>query len=144
MSWKDDFKSSFDTKVSLTHSLHCFSNNKFLVSVQTRLAVALAASPLTNKSTLTDDKNDSVIIPLAKKDRSDFIRLLKGHARIKDLWITRAPFLARKSALQIFLTLIFKEQMPGGYIQQDYAPCHYYSRVRSYLNAEVPVWIGRL
>ncbi|GBM38306.1 hypothetical protein AVEN_17744-1 [Araneus ventricosus] len=39
---------------------------------------------------------------------------------------------------------ILKERMHEGFIfQQDGAPHHFHNEVTSYLNAEVPVWIGR-
>ncbi|GBL67516.1 hypothetical protein AVEN_158399-1, partial [Araneus ventricosus] len=44
-----------------------------------------------------------------------------------------------KDSLKIYLMPILKGRMP----QQDGAPCHLLNEVTSYLNAEVPVWIGR-
>ncbi|GBN63354.1 hypothetical protein AVEN_236727-1 [Araneus ventricosus] len=45
--------------------------------------------------------------------------------------------------LQIYLMPILKDRMPEGFIfQQDGAPSHFHNEVTSYLNAEVPVWIG--
>ncbi|GFV60617.1 hypothetical protein TNCV_2739661 [Trichonephila clavipes] len=36
------------------------------------------------------------------------------------------------------------KELPRGYIlQHNGTPCHYHNDVTSYLNSEVPVWIGR-
>ncbi|GBN90575.1 hypothetical protein AVEN_149230-1 [Araneus ventricosus] len=46
--------------------------------------------------------------------------------------------------LQIYMMPILKETMHEGFVfQQNGAPCHFHNEVTSYLNAEVPVWIGR-
>lgn len=45
--------------------------------------------------------------------------------------------------IQIYLTLILKETMHGGFIlQRDGAPDYLHTEVTSFLSAEVPVWRG--
>ncbi|GBL84624.1 hypothetical protein AVEN_191085-1 [Araneus ventricosus] len=44
--------------------------------------------------------------------------------------------------LQIYLMAILKVTMPDNIFQQDGAPCHFQNEVTSYLNDEVPIWIG--
>ncbi|GFV62984.1 uncharacterized protein TNCV_3177771 [Trichonephila clavipes] len=45
--------------------------------------------------------------------------------------------------LQNFLMPVIQERMPEVYVfQQDFMPYHCHNDATSYLNVEVPVWIG--